>query len=208
METRGQGRFQLLGTLVVASLVVAFFLTRRVTLQFFVVFVLACGALGGVYMWLLKKLSEWRDRRSAPFRDELTRIQSRVASLNLDDAKRQVETLLTDPRYYRSRTSPPTPHDAPALAVVGPAARLFFETYESVEEVRGDIRLDRADIGASKFNPAFIRLGRSTDSTEVVARRNDDTVYEIDGSEVSGAEQPGYRSIYHWLLVMWDLVRL
>jgi hypothetical protein len=123
-----------------------------------------------------------------------------VGSLSLDSARRKAFEIIDDPAKFRTATaSVPLPEDGTSLPQT---VRELFARYDSIEAVRGDLKLRRDLIGASDYMQGMTRIGQDIESTEVVVRVNDPRLYVIDGSETTLAEaaNDSYPSVYHYLL--------
>jgi hypothetical protein len=138
---------------------------------------------------------------------EIAEIEQAVAHLSLDAAIREAEAFLADGQRYRVTRREVVPGDPKRLDLLGPVTRSFFESIESLEEVRGETRIDRRFIQRSAYNLDYVQIGSGFDLTHLVVQPQQDVVFELDGSE-DEPESPGYPTIYHWLVYADRVARL
>lgn len=76
--------------------------------------------------------------------------------------------------------------------------RDFFQIYKSCSQVYGDMSMSLNEVGVSEYRREYIRVSRGGDATEIVAKKGQNDIYEIDGSDDDFSEAP-FPSIFHWL---------
>lgn len=143
-------------------------------------------------MGLLDTLLDWLGGNKS--RSEFDAIEAEVVALSVEEARARMEPLLSDPTKYEVAREPLTSGSLPAGA-----AALLGE-YAYVATKYGDTVLDRDEVRPSEYYPEYIRIGESTDGSEVIVAPTGDTVYRVDGTEEEPAEMESYPSVYHFLL--------
>lgn len=139
---------------------------------------------------LRRLLDGWKGGDAS--RLEFEAIRAEVTRLTLKEAKSEMARLFADPDRYTLEEATSTIEGIP------PAAATLLRNYAYVAERYGDTVLGHGYVGPSEMPGLedFIRIGSSTDGTEVVARLTGDTVYRVDGSE----DREEFPSVFHLLL--------
>jgi hypothetical protein len=72
-----------------------------------------------------------------------------------------------------------------------------------VEAISGEARVSRNLIDHSDYIKGLLRIGTDVDFTEIAVRPFEDSIYQIDGSEIGSEDFRASEipSIYHWVLV-------
>lgn len=153
--------------------------------------------------YLADLLLKWQASSDHELFAKIELYKREVDALPLQNGKEIAELILSDKEKFRCVKSTPSAHEREWLKNLSPSLRGFFEKYQSVETVYGDTQINRAEIGQSEYNDAFVKIGCSTDFTDLVVKANEDSVYRIDGSEKAETDYERYPSIYH-LIVMID----
>ena len=91
--------------------------------------------------------------------------------------------------------------------MLAPELRKVLQRYETIEANTGSHAfVTRAVIASSALRPDFLRIGSVAAGTdvegEIVARPNEETIYELYPNEPPDPTFGTYRSIYHWILAM------
>jgi len=148
-----------------------------------------------------RKLFEWASGESRrAFAAKMHALEDEIFRMPLDDARLQVDRLLSRSDFYsrvvlaNSALSISPDLDMPQTV------REFFDRYERMEELNGDGRLDRSDLGRSAIDGRFIKIGTEIESSEIVVRPGAQTVYVIDSAENVDSPEEHYPSVYHYIL--------
>jgi hypothetical protein len=142
------------------------------------------------------------------------RLQA-IPSLPPEEAKAQVERLMTNPKLCRSARAPAG--EGTPGAELGPLLQELFEQYSQVEfllpsgHVPDDLRFDCQALRPSIYLVGYVQLNHfAWISSETAVKPREDTVYVIDARELRGGgkvlrkrEVPEVTetSIYHFILV-------
>jgi hypothetical protein len=125
-------------------------------------------------------------------------LATRVGLLSLGEAQLQAYKFLRDSRFF-SCTAATTVFVPNVLIRLPASVRAFFDEFETVTLVDGDLVLARSIIKRSSQQPRLVQIGMVGVSTELVAHPFVDTVYEID--MMSAGEPQRCASIWHYLVI-------
>jgi hypothetical protein len=126
-------------------------------------------------------------------------VATRVGLMSLGEAQVRAYQFLRDPRFFQCTmaTAPFVPNVLTRLPV---SVRSFFDEFEAVTLVGGDLVLARSIIKRSPQQPRLVQIGMVGVSTELVAHPFADTVYELDLAWPS-ANPERCASIWHYLVI-------
>ena len=126
-------------------------------------------------------------------------LATRVGLLSLGKAQLHAHEFLRDSRFFQCTraTEPFVPN---VLAKLPVSVKAFFDEFESVMLVDGDLVLARSIIKRSPQQPRLVQIGMVGVSTEVAAHQFADTIYELDVMSPSPNPQQ-CASIWHYLLI-------
>ncbi len=150
--------------------------------------------------WLVVRLLPKGKRRPNKMEREFEQLETRVRQLSLPEAKRQFEQMLTRPECYRCESAAPSDREAKVMESLPESAASLFSEYSLIEQIHGDLRLERSRIGPSSFGREFVVCGRTPD-TEIVVKSGEESCYELDGIEPREDLQDSYPSLFHFLLL-------
>jgi hypothetical protein len=180
---------------------IATLLVGGVSVEYLAVFGVAFVLVGLIFDLAIKVVVRGTERSLAPFKQRYDSAKGKISVLSFSEAKRRALTVVADPSKFACVRSTAT--EDLQLERLPQGLKDFFGQFESLEVVEGELRLRRADIGSSKFNTAFIRVGTESDFREVVVRPDEESIFVIDGSEGDSHDWPkhAHRSIFHFLLL-------
>lgn len=186
--------FQVYGTILVASHLVAYLTARPWGMAYWVEF-----ATVSAILCLVWRKHEDRSRRQ--WRRNEDALRTRIESMSIQEARGAAHEVLRDPAKFR--TTPVVDTCLPQGEQLPSAVRELFGLYSSIEVVAGEARLSQDLISASEFHPGWIRIGTDIDFTEIAVRPGDEGVYEFDGSESTQKDfdQACSSSVYHWIVM-------
>ena len=145
-------------------------------------------------------IQQWLERRrmSLSLRN-MEQVIAEIRELNFEEARRRALPLLEDISKFKCVKGSSDQHLPYQLSG---SLQQFFSTYESVETLAGEARLSRNLVGPSEYQIGFLRIGTDFDFTEIAVRPSEDSIYQIDGSEISDKDftTSQFPSIYHWVL--------
>lgn len=124
----------------------------------------------------------------------------RVGLLTVGEAQLQAHQFLRDPRFFQC-TAATTPYVPNVLIKLPASVRTFFDEFEAVTLVDGDLVLARSIIKRSIHHPRLVQIGMVGVSFELASHRFADSVYEIDMVWPSPMKPQRCASIWHYLVI-------
>lgn len=126
-------------------------------------------------------------------------LATRVGLLSVGEAQVNAYQFLRDSRFYQC-TMATAPFVPSVLTKLPMSVKSFFDEFESVTLVDGDLVLARSLVKRSPQQPRLVQIGMVGVSTELVAHQFADTVYELDITAPS-PQPERCASIWHYLLI-------
>lgn len=191
-------RFQVIGSILAGSFLVAYIIAKRLSWEAVAVFVATAVTLTALWTIFVK-----RNARSAAARtSKLAQRDSELAKISIEEAKSRAEKLLADTRRFRcARTSEPY---RDALGITPAGLSEFFSRYARVSLEFGDAVLDRELVARSAVNNQFVRIGTDIEC-ELAILPKQEAIYEIDDGPASGFR--AYPSVYHLIVSLDEELR-
>ena len=97
------------------------------------------------------------------------RVESRLATLDSDDAEAMMRRWLGDPDKYLWKPALSPQELPPLLSRLPESIRALLAEHESVQEQFGDVCLSRASVATVPEDPRLVRIGNAGDSDILVA---------------------------------------
>jgi hypothetical protein len=192
-------RFQAAIAIMLAANLLAFAVAGA-SLTYFVVSVVSFTGL-----WLVfEKIIQMAKRRAqtSSVAQEARLIEQEVFAMPIEEARQRAENAMSDPKRFARVISSAAFLELAKHGITAAGLVDFFSKYDSVRTLNGDMRISRKSVEDSAMRPGYVRIG--TDffgETELVVTRQDETVYETDGSESSEKDMTAYPSIFHLIVV-------
>lgn len=152
--------------------------------------------------WLANLLWKWKEQSDKEIKSKANEAEVWAYSLPLSEAKQIALTLLDDPLRFRITKSEPTKIEQEKIENFAPNLKEFFTSFQSVEMIYGDPKIDRKMIGPSSFDKRCIIVGEIMDFGEAVVRPGDERIFELDDWDLDSEKQQGAPSIYHWFVYL------
>jgi hypothetical protein len=197
-HTDGGIRFQVIGSILAGSFLVASIVAKRLSWEAVAVFVATAVTLTLLWTIFVK-----RNARSAAARtSELARRDSELGKISIEEAKSRAEKLLADTKRFRCVKASEPYRDT--LDVMPPGLSEFFSRYARVSLEFGDAVLDRELIARSTVSDRFVRVGTDVEC-ELAILPKQEAIYEIDDGPAS--EFRAYPSVYHLIVSLDEELR-
>jgi len=179
--SRQMDRFQVHGTLTVASTAIAYFVAGSLSARFVLTFVITITLLEWIWHMSMKKATAAIQRRDAKFSREML-------STDMEEARRDALRLV-ELSAKKSRRHSPLPHDLP------PSVREVFSDFEAITSNVGEV------LRIGPVHDGFVEVGETFYGAKVRVRLSDGRLFEMD-DEGPNAPKAGleYLSLYHWIV--------
>lgn len=192
-------RFQVIGSILAGSFLVASIVAKRFSWEAVIVFVATAVTLTLLWTIFVK-----RNTRSAADRaGQLAKRDGENAKISVEDAKARAVKLLADAKRFKCVNASEPYRDT--LNVMPPQLGEFFSQYVRVTAVFGDAVLDRDLVGRSTINDRLVRIGVDVAECELAILPKQEAIYEVDDGAAS--EFRVYPSVYHLIVSLDEELR-
>ena len=169
----------------------------------FLVPIVALLILVGVFVWAIGRAMT---AGNVAFSDRYFERRKVITALPVEEAKRQAELLLANPRVFECVPAPPASGDL--LASLAPELPDLFSRYQSIQAVDTESVLERAVIAPFGWDwkegpwrrEQIWQIGSSHEHGLILVKPRQEGIYDTDGME-DDLEEASYPSVYHWLLM-------
>jgi len=144
-----------------------------------------------------------KDTAANMWMDRYDDAGKKIAALSLEEARRQAELLLSDPRKFECVPSERLSNDT--LSKFAPGLQSLFSRYATILVIDDEAYLTRDEIAQLNWHgnglswgEEFWRIGAANGYSITLVKPHDERVYDTMDDEVGDP----YPSVYHWLLMV------
>lgn len=166
-------------------------------LPYAVTFLIVSGlACAGIWLFLKRmKGHSMNDENELDAKHE-----DHLMMLPLDQAERRAWEFLKDESLFECIVKRLSPEESVSMQQnqLPHGLEKLFSKYETVRSKFGDGVLSECLVGPSAFKDGCLRVGESTEHSELVVRPRDEKLYELgEGEKLSHP----YPSVFHWIVI-------
>jgi hypothetical protein len=178
-------------SIAMASLLIAFAIVKTFSGLFFLYFAAIFGIAFLLLRFFLRQLG-----KCSRIDDPATEATGKIDRMSIDSARPLALELLQKQEAFKCLK--PNGQSPEILSQLGPVTIELFSAYQRIGSTCGDFLIGWEYLGKTVFDPAFIRIGYTTDFVEYAVKPFDDTIYELgEGCEKSC---PVSLTIYHAII--------
>jgi len=155
---------------------------------------LILAILTAIVLWLVRKSKE-----SVDLYEKRVRKISEIISMPSERAKLLALKYIQDERMFRCVADP---IDDNFPFKLPQSVYELLQHYSSIESVRGETKISRADIGVWYMDPRFTKIGSDVEHIDILCCGQDERIYDFDGTEEGEEEKSTslFPNIYYYIV--------